>query len=227
MERYFYFIWATIFFILWLCVFLMRKDTRREMLVISGIFGIGGILADQTNTQDWWHPLTITGTRVGFEAFLIGFSIAGIAAVIYELVYRKRLKNIRRAVSAPSHPIFFILSFALVYLSLFYILRIGSFYSVVLTYSCFALYMIIMRRDLILDSFASGILMLLVGSSLYWFLFLLYPTYVKDFWYLGQHWWTNLFLGIPIEEYLWFFLTGSYIGPLYEYVSGMRLSEMK
>lgn len=68
--------------------------------------------------------------------------------------------------------------------------------------------------------------MLIIGSLLYWFLYLVYPTYFEDFWYLGQYWWTNLFLGIPLEEYLWFFLTGSYIGPLYEYVSGMSLSEM-
>lgn len=100
MAQYFYLVWALLFFALWLVVFALRKDTRKEMLIISGIFALGGVLADLTNTQDWWHPLTITSTRVGFEAALIGFSIAGIAAVIYEIIYRKVLRKDRGKVPA-------------------------------------------------------------------------------------------------------------------------------
>ena len=64
--------------------------------MMSLLFGFGGIVSEQTHTQDWWQPLTLTGTRIGVEDFLIGFAIGGIAAVIYAEAYRKKVSRIHR-----------------------------------------------------------------------------------------------------------------------------------
>src|SRR5205814_3685106 len=37
------------------------------------------------------RPLSINGTRVGIEFFILGFSNGGIAAVIYEEFFKKRI----------------------------------------------------------------------------------------------------------------------------------------
>ena len=71
------------------------------MITISIIFGIGGILSEFYHIQDWWQPLIITNTPIGIEDFLIGFFIGGIAAVIYEEIYKKKIR-IRKQNKSPN-----------------------------------------------------------------------------------------------------------------------------
>ncbi len=73
-----YYVVSLIFFILWLALYFWRKDIRKEMIIISAFFGIGGVLSELVNTVDWWKPLTITNTLIGIEDFLIGFFIGGV-----------------------------------------------------------------------------------------------------------------------------------------------------
>mgnify|MGYP000515945139 CR=1 FL=1 len=42
--EYSYLILGLVFFVIWLFLFLFRKDTRKEMLIMSILFGIAGIL---------------------------------------------------------------------------------------------------------------------------------------------------------------------------------------
>ena len=70
--QYSYLIWTGIFFLIWLILYLWRKDIRKEMLIISVLFGFGGIFSELIYVQDWWQPLTLTNTSIGIEDFLIG-----------------------------------------------------------------------------------------------------------------------------------------------------------
>lgn len=222
--QYMYLAWALIFLAMWLVLYMLRKDTRKEMLSVSVLFGIGGLAAEKTNIQDWWQPLTVTGTPIGVEDFIIGFAIGGVAAVIYEELYRLHLsKRISRKI-APIDSGFYLLTFPLLYLTFFFLLHLGSFYSVVLAYSICIAYMLFTRRDLLLDSFMSGMLMLTVGSLIYLGLLVIQPAFIESFWFLPDTWYSELVLGVPIGEYIWFFLTGAYIGPLYEYIKHLRFS---
>ena len=78
---------------IWLFFFFRRKDTRKEMLIISIIFGIMGLLVESVYIYDWWQPLTITGTAIGLEDFLFGFLFGGVAAVFYEHLFNKKIKS--------------------------------------------------------------------------------------------------------------------------------------
>lgn len=218
MAPYFYLIWSMIFLAVWALLFLKRKDVRREMLLISTWFGFGGLVSEKTNIQDWWHPITITGTPIGFEDFIIGFAIGGVAAVIYEEIYRKKLKKARFKISTLFDAGFSFLLLPSLYLLLFFIFGLGSFYSIVLACLISISYMIFIRKDLLLDSLISGFLMLLIGIGIYLFLFLIYPNYIQEFWYLKSNWYSSLLLGVPIGEYIWYFLIGAYIGPMYEFL---------
>ena len=73
--KYAYLVGTIVFFIPWLILFLMRKDLRREMLIGSVSIAIVSFLTSLfLFTVDWWHPETITGTRVGIEDLLLGFN---------------------------------------------------------------------------------------------------------------------------------------------------------
>ena len=221
--NYFYLTWALIFLSIWAVLFFKRKDVRREMLLISLWFGFGGLVSEYTNIQDWWQPITVTGTPVGLEDFLIGFAIGGVAAVIYEEIYKKKLKKVKTKISPWFDPGFAFLLLPALYLLFFFVFKWGSFYSVVPTYLIGLGYMLFLRKDLIKDSLISGFLMLCVGIGIYFFLFLIYPNYIQEFWYLKDNWYSSLLWGIPIAEYIWYFLTGAYIGPMYEFLKRMRV----
>ncbi|MEI7513495.1 MAG: lycopene cyclase domain-containing protein [bacterium] len=231
-HRFFYIIWASIFFLIWLALFIHRKNIRGEMLFMSILFGFGGIISQLTHLKDWWKPLTLTKTPIGIEDFIIGFSIGGIASVIYAELYHKKIK-LKRIDSKKKDLKYyflgdlFLVSFAMVFLAIFYGLNLNSFYSAVIAYFAGIITIYWFRKDLVLDSFASGIMLLILGSTVYYFLFLLYPDYIQKFWYLHQNWYSNLVLGIPIGEYIWFFLTGAFIGPLYEFVRFKRFVKVR
>ncbi|MBI4088005.1 hypothetical protein HY418_01315 [Candidatus Kaiserbacteria bacterium] len=227
MEQYFYLAWALGFLSLWLILFFLRKDTRKEMLLISGFFGFGGLASEATYVRDWWQPLTLTNTSIGVEDFIIGFAIGGVAAVIYEELYHRRLRRYALKRTAPSDPGFFLLIFPILYLSAFFLLHVNSFYSTALVLSALTVYMLITRRDLIIDSLVSGVAMTVIGIGMYLLLLLINPNFIQDHWYLPDAWYAKELAGIPLGEYIWYFLVGAYIGPLYEYLKRFKFARVR
>ena len=227
-ERYFYSIWTLIFFFIWFALYIHRKDLRKEMLFVSFIFGIAGIASQYIYLKDWWKPMTLTGTAIGIEDFLIGMFIGGIAAVIYEEIYKKK---IRFRSSKKSHLIFYCilnsLAICFLFFGSFYLLRLNSFYSSLITFLVPTFFIWFKRKDLIKPSLISGILMLIIGTLVYFVLFLVLPDYFHIFWYLKETWFASLFLGIPLGEYIWFFLAGMAISPLYEFWQEARLIKIR
>jgi hypothetical protein len=226
MYQFSYLIADLALLIIWGLFFLLRKDVRKEMLFMSVLFGIGGLLVEYIYTFDWWHPLTITNTRVGIEDFLFGFWVAGIATIIYEEVFKKVIYPRRSGYdrSLLSIILYCLLLFIIFCFS-FFILKLNSFYSSITGYVPLILFMWIRRHDLILDSLASGVLLCLVGYLWFWIPELLTPDWVKNHWL-----WENLsgiiILKVPLEDLIWSMLTGMFIGPLYEFWQGAKLKNL-
>lgn len=75
--QYSYLIGSLIFLLIWLLMYLWRKNIRKEIWIFSLIFGVLAFPANYIYLQDWWHPLTITRTILGIEDFILGFATGG------------------------------------------------------------------------------------------------------------------------------------------------------
>ncbi len=221
--QYSYLIFTGLFALIWAVFYILRKDTRKEMLFMGLLFGIGGVLSQLVYVKDWWKPMTITNTLVGVEDFLIGFFIGGIASVIYNIIYKKKVKLKKR-----NYKRYILIVFVITFFGCFYFLKINSFYSSVIAFLSGILFIWIKRKDLIISSAITGFLLLIIGVGCYLILDnLLQPGVIKEFWYLKESWYSSLLLGIPLGEYIWFFLAGAFIGPLYEYGKEGKLIKIK
>lgn len=209
------------YLLIWLVLFLRRGDCRKEMLLISILFGLAAVITAPLHLATWWRPLTISGTDIGIEDFLFGFATSGIAAVAYEELFRKRLRRSAKRTIAQGG-VFYLASFALLFYFLTHVLMLNAFYAVLISYTIGLASLFWYRRDLIYSSFMSGLILLVLSTILYWLIFIPYPEVIERFWLLSGAWYHTLVLGIPIEEYIFFFLTGAFIGPLYEFVTDRR-----
>ena len=165
--------------------------------------------------------MTITGTRVGIEDFLMGFSGGGILASIYEEVFRKRLYKRTLTKNFPPGSMVLLL---LAWLTgmLFWGLHLTSFWAATIAMIAIAAIMFYYRRDLLIAGFITGICMAIISFPMYWGILLIYPNWVQQTYYLN-HLSGILITGIPIEEIIFWFLAGLLWGPFYEYWKGEKL----
>jgi len=199
------------------------------MLVVGiGVAVLAPFLELFWYTIDWWQPATITNTKVGIEDLLLGFTNGGIAAVLYETVFRKRLyqrefKNPLKKIQLIIPPILGI-SIASI---CFWVFQIHSFYSNLIALFISLFLILLWRKDLIINSLMSGILLVIVCLPFYLIGILwLAPGYVQRSW-LFENLTGILFWGIPIEDLIWYFIVGLVLGPFYEFSQQLRLRKIK
>jgi len=228
--QYSYLILGIIFLIIWVILFLLKKDIRKEMLIISIIFGFAGLIVEPVYIQDWWSPLTITNTLIGIEDFLFGFVIGGIAATIYSHIFNKKIKikkiNLKKGFKRNLNFGLFGAIFAILFFSSFYILKFNSLHSSLIAFGIGILTMYVKRKDLIVNSILSGFLLLFIAFIVYTITGFITPGWVTTFWTF-KNVPKIIFLGIPIDDIIWYFLAGAFIGPLYEYWQEGKLINKK
>jgi hypothetical protein len=214
-----------LFLVVWTILFLWRKDVRKEMLGMSIFFGIAGLIVEAIYIQDWWRPLTITGTLIGIEDFLFGFVIGGIAAVIYEEVFKKKLKRTKKK-NTEFKSKYFGLLLPIIFVVSIYVFNLNTFIASILAFGIPTIIIYITRKDLIKDSLLSGALVLGVSIIVYTILELITPGWVNAFWYFKNV--PNIIiLNVPIDDFIWYFLAGAFIGPFYEYWQNKKLVNKK
>ncbi len=224
--QYTYLILGLTLFFVWLILYFLRKDIRKEMLIISLLFGIAGLVVESTYIIDWWKPLTITNTAVGIEDFLFGFTVGGIASVLYEEVFKRKIRMRKKEnLFTKKKDLNNLLVgglLAIIFFGSFYILHLNTLFSSILGFGIPTLIMWIRRKDLILDSIASGILLMLVSFVVYSFVNLLTPGWVYEFWHFNNvpNW---VLFNVPIDDVIWYFFAGAFIGPLYEFWQEKKL----
>jgi hypothetical protein len=228
--QYSYLLGDVVLLIIWLTLFSWRKDVRKEMIVISSIFGFVGLFAEFIYTIDWWRPLTITLTRIGVEDFLFGFTVAGIASVIYEEVLKKKVRirkvSKKRALEENKNFLVVCLSLIILFFGSFFLLKIHSFYASIIAFTLPTFYMWMKRRDLIIDSLASGFFLMIISFLGFIIPEMITPGWVQSVWYL-ENLSGIIILKAPLEDIIWFFLAGAFIGPLYEFWKEGKLRRIK
>ena len=228
--QYSYLIADLVLLVIWFVLFFWRKDVRKEMLYISIIFGFVGLLVEPIFLKDWWNPLTITTTMIGFEDFLFGFTFAGIASVIYSVIFKKRvrIKKVNKKKEFKRNKNYLILSAFLVglFFSSFYILKLNSFYSSIIAFIIPLTIIWIKRKDLIINSITSGLLLMIIVCIWFWIPELITPEWINTHWFLENLSGITI-LKVPLEDLIWSFLAGAFIGPLYEYWQEGKLINKK
>lgn len=221
MYEYSYFTLALLLLILWFALFFWRPDLRSKMFFMSLPLGIFGTFLELIYRADWWASPSIFGFPVNPESFLYGFSLAGIAAVLYEEVFKKRIKprKLSRSENSRKHVNFWILSvcFATGHLLLFYGLHFNSLASTLVMFGGALAVVWIRRPDLIVDSVASGILLVFVSALVYGLVNFITPGWIDALWYF--HFFPDkvAILGYPLEEVFFYFFFGAVVGPFYEF----------
>jgi len=217
-DKYVYLLATVPLFLIWLFLFIKRKDLRREILLIGLLGGIASVLTSYFWwTKDWWQPLTITGTTVGIEDFITGFTSGGIMAVIYSYVFGKTYKNI----CPPPKPVssFFVLLFLLCLTGyLFSVIGITSFWAITISLVLSIAFIVFVREDLFYNALFSGLAMMVISILSYLVIMYVSSTWIDNTYLDGL---SGLrFLNVPVEEFIFWFLAGMWAGPFYEYAGG-------
>ena len=219
-SQFLYFFIDVILLPIWLLFFIFKKNIRKEMLVISIIAGILGIFAEIVYIQDWWNPATITGTAIGIEDFFFGFLIGGISSVIYTVISNEKLTKAKSIKSCWKQILFIILLGCFLFFGGYYFLDINTFIMTLISFGILTLIIWFFRRDLIKKSVISGILTLVVGIIVYVFLNIIFPNWIDETLYFQNIPKVMVLWIMSLEDFVWFFIIGCFLGPLYEYWTG-------
>ena len=214
------------YFPVWLALYIHREDLRKEMVTMGVLVSIGGMLMETFIwTSDWWHPKTITGTMVGIEDVIFGFLVGGIIVASYEEILSEKLVKFRsKTKDNVKHFLIVIALSALIGSVTFYYMNMHSYYSSILAMIISTLVIFFYRKDLITLSVVSGVIVTLISIPIYclWFSF---DSTAINFW-IHENISGIMFIGIPIEDLLWFFAAGMFVSPLYEFWKGEKLEKM-
>ena len=218
------------FLLIWLSIYMIRRDLRKQMLFVSLFVAAASVIAQCLMwTIDWWRPETITGTRIGIEDFILGFSQGGLGAVLYELAFKYRLRSLKK-----TSVVFRFLSqrrwLLLSPLILGFLILFGGFYwlgwhSYPATIAAFVagiFVILLLRQDLFWNSIFSGAALVLVSLPFYFILEFLSTGIIQKFW-LMENLSGVMFFKIPVEDLVFYFFAGAFLAPLYEFLFRQRL----
>jgi len=209
--------------VIWVILFLQRKDTRKEILIISIVLGFVGLIVDPIYASDWWFPTLITNTIPGIESFLLGFAIGGITTAIYPILFKKKMKKENEKINLN---FLFIGGLVIALFLALYFAGLNSFHAAIPAFLIPTIIIYIKRKDLIINSIVSAILLTIISL-----LFYLLPELITPGW-ISATWNFELISGIiilkaPLEDLIWIFMVGLLIGPFYEYWQESKLIKMK
>lgn len=223
-----YFFWATIFGVVWLILYILRKDLRKEMLFSSFVFAPFG-LTQPLFVPEYWNPVVLFRIFGIFdiESILWCFFTAGIVAVFYEEVFNLKLKTLPYNKKSRVHAYVVYLLMVLMILFMVYIKHFTEFS--VLRVSFIAIififiYFVISRPDLLYKSIISGTLFLIFYIVSLSFVDFIFPGFILNQWTIQGSIGLKLF-SIVIEEYVYAFLFGISWSVVYEEIKNIKLEK--
>lgn len=219
-----------IFAFIWLIGFLLREDLRKPMiwsglvyatllltvhimwLISKNFIDFGPNIVTGYWNPDTFFDLSRRTGGLGIEDILFMFFVGGISLYLYELIFKRKIKfkiNYKHHIRVF---IILLISFfifgAIFKLALIYVLIISSFIG--------ALVIWIERKDLIKQSLYGGMIFLIVYILGFFIFNIIFSDFIMQTYNLN-----NLlgliYLGVPIEEYLYALSFGLLWTPIYEY----------
>ncbi|MBI4993723.1 hypothetical protein HZC33_02070 [Candidatus Wolfebacteria bacterium] len=226
MYPYAFLIGDLIFLGIWILLFWLRKDLRREMLAMSIICGALFPLA-LIHLADYWQPehiIDFFNLHLGIEDFLFAFVIGGIGGVLHEALFGQihkfyptyfQKRNLKEMILLAFFSIFIVLL-------LTYGFNINSIYSSYVSFLIIFAYIIFFRKDLFQQAILGGISVGILMLIFYQIWTKMYPGIIESWWKLENL--SGIFiLNVPLEEILWGFSWGLVGSVIYEFAKGISI----
>jgi hypothetical protein len=226
-SPYAYLLLSASLFVIWLILYGVRPDLRRQMLRISlGTMPLG--LTEPLFVPAYWHPPTLLdlARRTGFdlESLFFSFAIGGIVFAMYDaLTGTAPGESVRAERHGPRHryhvaavvtaPVVFLVLLAGTKLNPIYAAALGLVAGFIATLSC--------RRDLWAKMLVSGGLFLLLYFVVFAAVNFAFPGYVAAVWNLAALS-SVIVAGVPLEELMFAFTFGLYWSSVYEHLAWKR-----
>lgn len=216
------------FLALWVGIYIIAPRFRKPMLVMSSILMWWGLYFEYYWwTTDWWHPATITNTRIGIEDVIVSFTHIGVPLFLYKTLFDQNsyLKENRFSVFASVKRFLELMLVSFVPASiLFYFFDIHSFFSTVIGLLLAGSFILFKRGDLFQEIIWTTFLMTLAAIPMYLLGSLLSPGIMESFWNLPKL--SGIFIAeIPLEDLVWYAAFGYFLGGLHEYLLDAKLTE--
>lgn len=220
MAQYAYLSGDLILITVLLAIYFNRPDLRRGILFISAIGLFFGFSGHYFVNKDYWNPPYLFSKIFAVEDWLYGLSVAGLSASVWKFVARKRYQAGEK-MRFWEVPVFFLIGLAI--MLIFNVqLKINSVYVASVYLFVTGVFILIPRRDLWMNSIASGFLTIIVTLFFYAVTLSIDPNFIHSHWLLNNLS-GILVLNIPLEEYIFAFCWGFVAGSVYEYIFGLRL----
>jgi len=202
--------------VLWLFIFLKRKNLRQEMLWASFLAIPFGFI-DFFLVPRYWNPDSLFGLikkyGFGIESFIFVFLMAGIASVVYEFLFKKKPVKFSRA-NRRHFWLILLVSFAFVIITIFF--PSEAIYNLMIASAIGAIITAYLRQDLIIQMIASAFIFSLLYFGAFVLINLLFPGFVEHSYNLKNLWGIFIF-DFPLEEIAAAFFVGAFWSTLYEY----------
>ncbi|MBI2888977.1 MAG: hypothetical protein HYY10_03595 [Candidatus Liptonbacteria bacterium] len=217
---------SVIFGLIWLALFLYRKDLRYEILFVSFLFLPFGF-TQPLFVPEYWNPAVIHKFFGLFdvESLLHTFFIGGVAASLYEEIFGYALVPSRRFHPRRAHA-YMIYGSLLLSTAVLVFVKLYTSYSVLwawfIVVTLLAPYFLVTRPDLAKPSALAGVTFMALYVLVLRFVDFAFGGFIVREWNF-QGTWGVLVLGIPLEEYIYGFFLGMVFGTVYEEVKNLKL----
>ena len=149
---YEYLIGSLLFAAVWLILYLMRKDLRKEIILASLLCMPLG-LSDYIFIPWYWNPRMLFNLKPGIESFIFAFAIGGIAAVLYEVVLKKHLRKAKEKRIKTKRHLYALAGVVIFSMILFsFVFKKGLIYTGIISMALGAITIMISRKDLIKET---------------------------------------------------------------------------
>jgi hypothetical protein len=201
----------------WILLFILRKNLRKEMIIMSLIAAPFAML-DLFFVPNYWKPITLYGLPIGIEGLIFSFEIGGIAAVIYSEITKQIPVKINGYHKHASLALVFVLA-AIIFLAL--VNHIAStmlaLYAALIAGTAITLFM---RKDLLKSAIEGA----LAFGLIYFIMFTIELTFFPNV----KSWFTlnglpKIYIfNVPVWEILFAVTFAAYWGNLYEIIFGYK-----
>ncbi len=224
-DKYAYITGCLILFIIWVFIFVRRKDLQQEMLLAS-LWGLPFGFIDYFLVPTYWHPDSLFGLMkkygVGIESFIFIFCVVGIASVLYEFLCKEKLSRL----SHHGRPHYWLLIFIpILYIVLLIAFPTKAIYNLMIAGAIGSIITGFLRKDLIKQILFTAFVFSLLYFLIFLFINFIFPGVVIHSYNLNNTW-NILILGIPLEEILVAFFAGAFWSTIYEYTRSYREKKM-